>query len=117
VLSSKLESLTAELSRLEADQLNRELQQIKQAVVGLSMLDSSEGGGGGATAWGVFKELLTRLQALHARLPWNTREKALQMTGASAFASLFGTDSLRFPSSSSNGEKNGDGEGDQRGAD
>lgn len=101
----KYESIAAELDRLEADQISRELQQLQQSVAGIHA--SADGQASKSTmAWDVFSELLTRLQRLYRKLPWVDAENRPQ-SGAAIFVSLFGGDDAATPSPQDEGAERG----------
>ena len=61
---------------------------IQEAMYGLDVMMGSKTATPGA--WNTMKSLLLNMLALQLKLKWSAKEKAMDIAGASAFASIFG---------------------------
>jgi len=88
-LKAKVQSAADTMDTATHDRRLRALQTIQQGIVELDMMLESEAPLDLAR-WASLRDILHRVQALHYQLAWSPKERAMDISGASAFAKLFG---------------------------
>ena len=87
-MKSKVENSDHEDGPSTHEEVAQCMTSIQEAIYGLDVMMGSKAAT--PAAWSTMKSLLQNMLALHLKLKWSAKEKAMDIAGVTAFASLFG---------------------------
>lgn len=88
VLRAKVAQVQGTVPSKVYEEYAHDMEAIQKAHVAVQMMIGQDAMA--QILWSTFKGLLHKIAAMHYKLPWEAKEKAMDIAGVSAFSTLFG---------------------------